>query len=193
MSEYSIELLNTLKTQIDKLNYAYYVEDNPLVSDAQYDSLYQQLLQIENAHPEWITRDSPSQRVGDQPLSHFTAVTHALPMYSLENAFSQEDLTDFQRRVFDRIEITEKMMFSAEPKMDGLAISIRYEEGLMVLAATRGDGVTGEDVTHNIRTMQSVPLKLKGQGWPRVLEVRGEVFMSKRAFNQLNESQQKKG
>lgn len=193
MSEYSIESLNALKNQIDKLNYAYYVEDNPLVSDAQYDSLYQQLLQIEKTHPEWITSDSPSQRVGDQPLSHFTAITHALPMYSLENAFSQEDLADFQRRVLDRVKETENIVFSAEPKMDGLAISIRYEDGLMVLAATRGDGVTGEDVTHNIRTMQSVPLKLKGEGWPRVLEVRGEVFMSKRTFNKLNELQQEKG
>jgi len=193
MTDFTLQSLNQLKAQINELNYAYYVEDNPLVSDAQYDELYRQLLEIEKKHPEWITEDSPTQRVGDQPLSHFTSVTHSVPMYSLENAFNQEDLVDFQRRVQERLNHSESIEFSAEPKMDGLAISIRYENGMLKQAATRGDGVTGEDVTHNIKTMQCIPLHLKGDGWPEIVEVRGEVFMSKKTFNRLNQSQAEKG
>ncbi len=188
-----IDQLNSLKARIEELNYAYYVDDNPIVSDAQYDELYRQLLDIEAQHPELITPDSPSQRVGDQPLAHFNSVTHAVPMYSLENAFEQDDLVDFQRRIQDRLHIQAEIEFSAEPKMDGLAINIRYELGLLKQATTRGDGITGEDVTHNIRTMQCVPLQLKGSGWPEILEVRGEVFMSKKTFNRLNQTQQALG
>lgn len=188
-----LERLNELKARINQLNYAYYVEDNPLVSDAQYDELYQQLLSIENQYPEFVTPDSPSQRVGDQPLDKFTSVKHAVPMLSLDNAFEQNDLVDFQRRIKDRLEVTQDIEFSAEPKMDGLAINIRYENGILKQATTRGDGVTGEDVTHNIRTMQSVPLVLQGKGWPQVLEVRGEVFMSKKTFFSLNEKQIARG
>jgi len=179
--------LTQLKTQINELNYAYYVLDNPIVSDAQYDELYHQLVSIEQAHPDLITLDSPTQRVGDKPLSHFKSVTHAVPMFSLDNAFNQTDLVDFQRRVQERINNDNPITFSAEPKMDGLAINIRYEGGQLVQATTRGDGVVGEDVTQNIRTMPSVPLHLIGSGWPQVLEVRGEVFMSKKTFNHLNE------
>ncbi|BCN93393.1 DNA ligase [Thiomicrorhabdus immobilis] len=178
--------LNELKQRIAELNYAYYVLDNPLISDAQYDELYRQLVEIEKHHPEWITPDSPTQRVGDKPLSHFESVTHAVPMFSLDNAFSQEDLMDFQRRVKERLNAQGEIEFSAEPKMDGLAINIRYEKGQLIQATTRGDGLVGEDVTHNIRTIHSVPLHLLGDGWPEILEVRGEVFMSKKVFNQLN-------
>lgn len=178
--------LNKLKQRIAELNYAYYVLDNPLISDAQYDELYQQLVEIESCHPEWITPDSPTQRVGDKVLSHFESVTHAVPMFSLDNAFSQEDLMDFQRRVKERLHSKNEIEFSAEPKMDGLAINIRYEQGQLIQATTRGDGLVGEDVTHNIRTIQSIPLHLLGNGWPEVLEVRGEAFMSKKVFNQLN-------
>ncbi|WP_319379678.1 NAD-dependent DNA ligase LigA [Thiomicrorhabdus sp.] len=185
--------LEQLKQQIAEHNYAYYVLDNPKVSDAQYDRLYHRLLEIEQAHPDWITADSPSQRVGDQPLSHFESVRHSAPMYSLENAFSEQDLADFQRRIQERLNSTSEMEYIAEPKMDGLAISIRYENGHMVLAATRGDGTVGEDVTHNIRTISSVPLRLLGKGWPKILEVRGEVFMPKRAFEELNRRQAEKG
>ncbi len=185
--------LSELKQQIEKLNYAYYVEDNPLVSDAQYDELYQQLIKIESENPQLISPDSPSQRVGDQPLSHFNSVTHAVPMYSLDNAFNQEDLVDFQRKVQDRLGRNDEVGFSAEPKMDGLAINIRYENGILIQATTRGDGITGEDVTHNIKTMQCIPLHLKGTGWPQILEVRGEVFMSKKTFNALNLRQQEQG
>ncbi|WP_321323296.1 NAD-dependent DNA ligase LigA [Thiomicrorhabdus sp.] len=186
MSQFTQTELNDLKQRISELNYAYYVLDNPLVSDAQYDELYQQLIAIEKANPDWITDDSPSQRVGDAPLSHFESVTHAVPMFSLDNAFNQEDLIDFHRRVKERLKTEDEIEFSAEPKMDGLAINIRYEDGKLKQATTRGDGVVGEDVTHNIRTLQSVPLKLFGTDWPKVLEVRGEVFMSKKVFNALN-------
>jgi DNA ligase (NAD+) len=184
--------LQDLKKILARHNYAYYVLDKPEISDAQYDLLYQQLLQIEKAHPELITADSPSQRVGDQPLGHFQSVKHAVPMFSLENAFNQDDLVGFERKVNDKLiaeNIAEELpiAYAAEPKMDGLAINIRYESGKLVQAATRGDGSVGEDVTHNIRTIRSVPLELLGEGWPAVLEVRGEIFMSKTVFNQLNE------
>ncbi len=184
--------LQDLKKTLARHNYAYYVLDKPEISDAQYDLLYQQLLQIEKAHPELITADSPSQRVGDQPLGHFQSVNHAVPMYSLENAFIQDDLVGFERKINDKL-VAENVIqdspiaYAAEPKMDGLAINIRYESGKLVQAATRGDGSVGEDVTHNIRTIRSIPLELLGEGWPSVLEVRGEIFMSKAVFNQLNE------
>jgi DNA ligase (NAD+) len=179
--------LELLKQKLAELNHAYYVLDNPLVSDAQYDELYKKLLEIEKQHPEWITLNSPSQRVGDKPLSHFESVTHAVPMFSLDNAFSQDDLVDFQRRIKDRLNTQEEVEFSAEPKMDGLAINIRYLDGKLAQATTRGDGLVGEDVTHNIRTLPSLPLHLLGKGWPHILEVRGEVFMSKQVFHSLNE------
>jgi len=187
MSETLQAQLEQLKHRLAELNNAYYVLDNPLVSDAQYDELYRQLLAIESAHPEWVASDSPSQRVGDKPLSHFESVTHAVPMFSLDNAFSQEDLERFQKRVNDKLASSQDVEFSAEPKMDGLAINIRYVDGRFFQATTRGDGLTGEDVTHNIRTLPSLPLQLLGEGWPSVLEVRGEVFMSKAVFNRLNE------
>ncbi len=190
--------LQDLKKTLAKHNYAYYVLDTPEISDAQYDLLYQQLLQIEKAHPELITGDSPSQRVGDQPLGHFQSVKHAVPMFSLENAFNQDNLVDFERKIKDKLTtdtVSENpsIAYAAEPKMDGLAINIRYESGKLVQATTRGDGSVGEDVTHNIRTIRSVPLELLGEGWPTVLEVRGEIFMSKTVFNQLNEISLQKG
>ena len=183
--------IQSLRDQIAKHNYAYYVEDAPQISDAQYDELYQRLVKLEQSHPQLITQDSPTQRVGDQPLAGFTSVIHAVPMFSLSNAFNQEELESFQKsnlKVLPEL-ITE---YAAEPKMDGLAINLRYLKGVLIQAATRGDGNTGEDVTHNIRTIKSVPLKLSGEGWPQVLEVRGEVFMSKKAFTQLNKQQLEK-
>lgn len=187
--------LTSLKTRIAQLNHAYYVLDTPLASDAEYDLLYQELLSIEAQHPEWISADSPSQRVGDKPLSEFTSVTHAKQMYSLENAFSDEDMQAFIKRIQEKMSASEEVdseilnEFIAEPKMDGLAISIRYEKGILVQAATRGDGMTGEDVTHNIRTIKSIPLRLLSNSMPAVLEVRGEIFMSKQAFENLNQAQ----
>jgi len=193
MSETLQAQLEQLKHRLAELNNAYYVLDNPLVSDAQYDELYRQLLDIEYVHPEWVTSDSPSQRVGDKPLSHFESVTHAVPMFSLDNAFSQEDLEGFQKRVNDKLALNQGIEFSAEPKMDGLAINIRYVDGRLLQATTRGDGLTGEDVTHNIRTLPALPLQLLGEGWPNVLEVRGEVFMSKTVFDRLNEGCKARG
>jgi DNA ligase (NAD+) len=189
--------IQTLREQIAQHDYAYYVLDNPTISDAQYDALYQQLQALERQYPQWITPDSPTQRVGGQALSGFKTVTHAVPMFSLENAFSQADLEAFERRITERLDAkhlqSEPLAYAAEPKMDGLAIALRYENGLLIQAATRGDGTTGEDVTHNVRPIQSVPLKLLGQGWPQVLEVRGEVFMPKKTFEQLNRTQLEKG
>jgi len=188
-----LQNINELKEQLNQLNHAYYVLDNPLVSDAQYDELYQSLQKLEQKHPEFVTSDSPTQRVGDKPLDHFTSVTHAVRMFSLDNAFNQNDLIDFQRRVQERLGDDSTIEYSAEPKMDGLAINIRYEKGILVQATTRGDGLTGEEVTHNIRTIPSVPLKLLGNGWPMTLEVRGEIYMSKKTFNQLNANQTEQG
>ncbi|VAW44632.1 DNA ligase (NAD(+)) [hydrothermal vent metagenome] len=189
-SDSLLEQLNQLKQVIVQYDYAYYAQDNPLVSDAEYDQCYQALLKIEKQHPEWVTDDSPSQRVGGQPVDHFKSLPHAVPMFSLSNAFTQDDLVDFDRKVREKLPelpTTRPICYAAEPKIDGLAINIRYENGKLIQAATRGDGVVGEDVTHNIRTIRSVPLQLLGEGWPSILEVRGEIFMSKATFKMLNE------
>ncbi|WP_178862401.1 NAD-dependent DNA ligase LigA [Thiomicrorhabdus cannonii] len=184
--------VSQLREEIAKHNYAYYVLDNPVISDAQYDALYRQLLALEKAHPECVTPDSPTQRVGDQIQAGFQSVTHAVPMFSLENAFSHEDLQNFETRILERVTV-KTIDYAAEPKMDGLAINLRYENGVLKQATTRGDGTTGEEVTHNVRTIQSIPLKLLGKDWPQILEVRGEVFMSKKTFEQLNQNQLAKG
>ena len=186
------EQIKNLREQIAHHDYAYYVEDSPQISDAQYDELYHQLLELEQANPSLITPDSPTQRVGGQPLAAFLSVTHALPMFSLSNAFEQAGLESFEKANLKLLPSL-KTEYSAEPKMDGLAINLRYQNGLLTQAATRGDGTTGEDVTHNIRTIKRIPLKLGGTGWPAVLEVRGEVFMSKQTFSRLNQLQFEKG
>ncbi|HEY0721071.1 MAG TPA: NAD-dependent DNA ligase LigA, partial [Gammaproteobacteria bacterium] len=160
--------------------------------DAEYDRLFQELQQLEQQHPELITADSPTQRVGAKPLKEFGEVRHEVPMLSLANAFSEQDITDFDRRVREGLGV-DSVEYSAEPKLDGLAISIRYEQGVFVRAATRGDGTTGEDVTQNVRTINSVPLKLQGNDYPDVLEVRGEVYMPRAGFDALNEQQRAKG
>ena len=184
--------LETLREQINRHNYLYYVLDAPEVPDAEYDRLFCELQSIESAHPDWVTADSPSQRVGAQPLDEFRKVTHTIPMLSLSNAFSEGELGDFHRRVVTRLEV-DSVLYTAEPKLDGLAVSLRYEQGQLVQAATRGDGVTGEDVTHNVRTIPSVPLRLMGSSLPAVLEVRGEIFMPLAGFNALNERQRQRG
>ncbi|PCI07853.1 MAG: DNA ligase (NAD(+)) LigA [Gammaproteobacteria bacterium] len=166
--------------------YQYYVLDDPDVPDAEYDRLYKQLLAFEETHPELITPDSPTQRVGSKPLSAFGQIQHQLPMLSLDNVFNEEALYAFDQRVHDRLLHDEAIEYTAEPKLDGLAISLRYEKGVLIYAATRGDGTTGEDVTQNIRTLKSVPLMLLGKDFPDVLEVRGEVFMPKAGFAELN-------
>lgn len=181
-----------LRKQLAHHNYQYYVLDNPEIPDIEYDRLFRELQQLEAEHPELITPDSPTQRVGGAPLKGFDEVKHEIPMLSLGNVFSEEELTDFDRRVRDGLGIDE-VVYAAEPKLDGLAISIRYEDGVLVRAATRGDGATGEDVTQNVRTIDAVPLKLYGDDYPKVLEVRGEVYMPRDGFAQLNERQREKG
>lgn len=173
------ELLS-LREQLDYHGYRYYVEDNPEVPDAEYDRLMQRLLTIESEHPEWVTIDSPSQRVGGVPLDGFTQVKHELPMLSLDNAFNDDELRAFQKRIQDRLNDASAIQYCCEPKLDGLAVSLLYENGVLVQAATRGDGTTGENITNNVRTIRCIPLKLQGNDWPTRIEVRGEVFMPKK-------------
>ncbi|WP_264875006.1 NAD-dependent DNA ligase LigA [Vibrio agarivorans] len=171
----------------------YYVEDSPELPDVEYDRLMRELLDLEAAHPELVTIDSPSQRVGGAPLAGFESVTHELPMLSLDNAFDDDELDGFAKRANERL-IAEKVeQFCCEPKLDGLAVSLLYENGVLVQAATRGDGSTGENITENVRTISAIPLKLQGNNWPTRIEVRGEVFMPKAGFERLNEQAQKKG
>lgn len=178
--------IETLREQLRHHNHRYYVLDDPEIPDAEYDRLFRELQALEAAHPELVTPDSPTQRVGATPLSEFGEVKHAIPMLSLGNVFSDEELLAFDKRIHDRLKSAGETEFVAEPKLDGLAISIRYEHGVFVQAATRGDGETGEDVTHNVRTIASVPLRLLGEGWPDVLEVRGEIYMPKAGFEAFN-------
>ncbi|SMY14858.1 NAD-dependent DNA ligase LigA [Photobacterium aquimaris] len=185
--------LASLKQQLDYHGHRYYVEDNPEIPDAEYDRLMQQLLAIEAEHPEWISNDSPSQRVGGAALEGFTQVTHEIAMLSLGNAFNDDDLRDFQKRLQDRLRDNSSISYCCEPKLDGLAVSLMYENGVLVQAATRGDGATGENITHNVRTIGAIPLRLRGDDWPQRLEVRGEVFMPKKGFDELNAKALKKG
>jgi DNA ligase (NAD+) len=176
--------IRELREQVEHHNYRYYVLDDPEISDARYDQLLKELQGLEREHPELVTAESPTQRVGGQPAREFGAITHAMAMLSLDNAFNERDVLDFDRRVRERLDV-EQVAYSAEPKIDGLAISLRYEAGRLVQAATRGDGTKGEDVTANVRAIRSAPLRLRGRV-PAVLEVRGEVFMTRRSFEQLN-------
>ena len=185
--------IKELREQLNRHSYLYYVLDNPEVPDSEYDRLYRELQQLEHLHPDLITPDSPTQRVGEQPLKSFAQVTHRIPMLSLDNVFSEDELEAFARRIRDRLGSEEELEFNAEPKLDGLAVSLVYEDGLFVQAATRGDGTTGEDVTQNVRTIHAVPLRLAGKGYPDLLEVRGEVFMPREGFNRLNKRALEKG
>jgi DNA ligase (NAD+) len=174
-----------LRTQIGEANYRYHVLDEPTITDAEYDKLMRELEAVEAAYPELRTPDSPTQRVGAAPSREFAEVRHALPMLSLANAFSEIEVEDFVRRIRERVG-RDDLEFAVEPKFDGLAISLHYEDGVFVRGATRGDGETGEDVTANLRTIKSIPLRLRGKGYARVLEVRGEVYMPRAGFEQYN-------
>ncbi|MBM5461127.1 NAD-dependent DNA ligase LigA [Pseudomonas sp. P66] len=186
-----------LRTELDQHNHRYYVLDEPSVPDAEYDRLFNELKALEAEHPELVTPDSPTQRVGGAPLSAFSQVRHEVPMLSLGNAFEENDLREFDRRVVEGLDLPAGDLFgdvaavdySCEPKLDGLAVSLLYRDGQLVQGATRGDGTTGEDISVNVRTVRNIPLKLQGEGWPAVLEVRGEVYMSKAGFERLNLAQ----
>ena len=196
-----LENIMSLQQQIDKLRqdlrryeYEYHVLDNPTIPDAEYDRLFHQLKALEAAHPELITADSPTQRVGAKPLSGFAQIRHEIPMLSLDNAFSDEEFYAFVKRIEDRlIRLPEPLTFCCEPKLDGLAVSILYVNGVLTQAATRGDGTTGEDITANIRTIRNIPLQLLMDNPPARLEVRGEVFMPHEGFERLNQQALEKG
>ena len=181
-----------LRETINQHNYHYYVLDDPVVPDSEYDRLLKELIELETQFPELIVSDSPTQRVGAAPLTEFRQVSHTVPMLSLSNAFNEEEMLAFNKRITERLDI-ESVAFSAETKLDGLAVSIIYEDKVLKIAATRGDGYTGEDVTHNIKTIQSIPLKLIGDNIPELLEIRGEVFMTHKSFEELNDKQRDKG
>lgn len=197
------ERIAQLRSELDDHNYRYYVLDEPSVPDAEYDRLFRELKALEAEHPELVTPESPTQRVGGAAASAFGEVRHEVPMLSLGNAFEEQDLNDFDRRVreglADLLPASDlfgggaEVEYSCEPKLDGLAVSLLYENGVLTRGATRGDGTTGEDISVNVRTIRNVPLRLKGEGWPAVLEVRGEVFMSKAGFEALNQRQMEAG
>jgi DNA ligase (NAD+) len=181
-----------LRFELNRHNVAYYVLDNPIIPDAEYDRLFRELQQLEDAHPELMTADSPTHRVGAAPVPQFGTVTHSVPMLSLNNGFADDDIIAFDRRVKDGLQVAE-VEYATDLKFDGLAINLRYENGIFVQAATRGDGFTGEDVTANIRTIKTIPLRLHGADLPAVLDVRGEVLMYRADFARLNARQREAG
>lgn len=179
--------IEQLRQEIRQHNYRYYALDDPQVTDAEYDRMMQRLRELEQQYPDSVLPDSPTQRVGAAPLSAFQTVVHEVPMLSLDNAFSDQELYAFHQRIQDRLKSTAEIKYACELKLDGLAVSLLYRDGVLVRGATRGDGTQGEDITQNIRTIASVPLKLLNEGYPAVLEVRGEVYMPKAGFNALND------
>lgn len=182
-----------LRDELAEHAYRYYVLDAPTVPDAEYDRLMRALEDLEAEHPELVTPESPTQRVGGEPVGDFGTVRHAVPMLSLLNAFAVDDVHDFDRRIRERLDTEDPVAYSVEPKLDGVAMSVRYEHGVLVQGATRGDGVTGEDITHNARTIDAVPLRLRGEDWPELLEVRGEVYMPVADFRAFNEQAEARG
>ncbi|MBI3547253.1 MAG: NAD-dependent DNA ligase LigA [Gammaproteobacteria bacterium] len=178
-----------LRREINQHNHRYYVLDSPLISDAQYDKLLRELQEIEAQYPDLITPDSPTQRVGAAPLAKFGEVRHKIPMTSIDNAFSDEEVAEWDQRVRKLLEATGVVAYTAEPKFDGTSVSLRYENGVLVQAGTRGDGTTGEDVTANVRTIKTVPLHLQGKSWPQRVEIRGEIVIPKKDFERLNAEQ----
>lgn len=184
-----VDRIHFLRQQIAQWNEEYYRQDAPTVTDAEYDRLFAELQQLEADFPALHSADSPTQRVGAAPLEKFNQINHAMPMLSLDNVFDEAALQAFDQRIKDRLHSQQELTYAAEPKLDGLAISIRYEQGKLVSAATRGDGTVGEDVTANVRTIRNVPLTLNSQNPPEVIEIRGEIFMPKAGFKQLNAQQ----
>ncbi|MBS0373497.1 MAG: NAD-dependent DNA ligase LigA [Proteobacteria bacterium] len=187
------ERVRVLREAIARHDYRYYVLNDPEVPDAEYDRLAAELRALEAAHPELVTADSPTQRVSGEPSREFREVEHRVPMLSLDNAFADEDIVNFDRRVRERLEIDGEVDYNCEPKLDGLAVGLVYEDGELRVGATRGDGLRGEDVTANLRTLKSVPLRLQGKGYPRLLEARGEVFMTLKGFERMNAELEARG
>ena len=183
-----LEEYKNLVAELNQHNHRYYVLDNPSVPDSEYDRQMRKLQDMEVSHPDIATEDSPSQRVGGMALQSFSQIKHGLPMLSLDNAFSDAELQDFERKVKDRLNQTTDIEYVCEPKLDGAAVSILYRDGVLVYGATRGDGNVGEDITANVRTIKSVPLKLQGDNIPHLLEVRGEIYLPKVGFDALNEA-----
>ena len=190
-SQENIDRARVLRRKINQANIDYYVLDEPAIPDAEYDRMMQELIAIEDECPELITKDSPTQRVGARPLDSFSEVKHVVPMLSLSNAFDEEEMTAFDHRVREMLE-QDQIEYVGETKFDGLAISLLYEDGVLTRAATRGDGVTGEDVTQNARTIRGIPLRLQGKSTPKRFEVRGEIVMTHQAFDKLDEKQKAK-
>ncbi len=207
--QHQLSQVHKLHDELHYHNHRYYVLDDPEIPDSEYDKLLRELQALETQYPELITADSPSQRVGAPPLSEFTQVTHLLPMLSLANAFNEDEVLAFEKRLLDRLASTNDennnsvnlssknkittLEFAVEPKLDGLAVSLLYENGILVQGATRGDGETGENITENVRTINSIPLKLTGDNIPETLEVRGEVYMPKASFEALNKKAREQG
>ncbi|HZD53687.1 MAG TPA: NAD-dependent DNA ligase LigA, partial [Woeseiaceae bacterium] len=187
--------VRSLQSDLRHHNYLYHVLDAPEITDAEFDRMMQELQALERQYPELITEDSPTQRVGAAPIAAFGTVRHERPMLSLDNAFTEQSVRDFHRRVAERLEleIDGRLTYAVEPKLDGVAVSLLYEQGALVRGATRGDGTTGEDITHNVRTIKSVPLRLEGKAVPDRLEVRGEVFMPRAGFSKFNEQAIERG
>ncbi len=194
MSESSLRArLETLREQLHEHSHRYYVLDEPSIPDAEYDRLFRELQELEAAHPEWHSDDSPSRRVGAQPLTAFRQVRHETPMLSLDNVFSEQELRDFDRRIRQRLGDDQALCYACEPKLDGIAVSLLYVDGVLVRGATRGDGRVGEDISDNVRTVSSIPLKLRGDDWPAELEVRGEIYMPRAGFERMNERAREQG
>lgn len=185
--------LTQLRTTLRHHEYLYHVMDAPEVPDAEYDRLMRELRELEMLHPEFITPDSPTQRVGAEPLGAFSQISHEVPMLSLDNVFDEESFLAFNKRVQDRLKSSDTLSWCCELKLDGLAVSILYENGVLVSAATRGDGTTGEDITSNVRTIRAIPLKLRGENIPARLEVRGEVFMPQAGFEKSTKKRVARG
>jgi DNA ligase (NAD+) len=191
--EETVQRYQRLKSDLNQHNHAYYVMDDPSIPDSEYDRLMRELQAIEQDYPQLLTADSPSQRVGGVALDSFSQVVHEVPMLSLDNAFSDVEMVDFDRRIKDRINLSQQMTYACEPKLDGVAVSVLYKKGLLERAATRGDGFVGEDITSNVRTIKSIPLRLQGENIPDILEVRGEIYMPKAGFNRLNQKAKQAG
>ncbi|MHA1344695.1 MAG: DNA ligase LigA-related protein, partial [Promethearchaeota archaeon] len=184
--------VENLRKIINEHNYRYYVLDEPIISDEEYDKLFQKLKKLEEQYPALKTPDSPTQKVGGEPLKEFNTVRHSTPMLGLDNVFNEQEFLDFHKRIAKELE-TDKIEYFVEQKFDGLAIELIYENGVLVQGSTRGNGIEGEDVTNNIKTIKAIPLRLRGNDFPERLVVRGEVIMYKKDFLELNQKQESEG